>query len=376
MNRLLRRIGFSLLASLAPFHAAAAQGPPTVTAALTMDGPGLYLEGCAGCHGADGRGVDRALTAFEEELPDFTDCSFASREPAADWVIVAQRGGPVRGFSEMMPSFDEALGEEALARVIAHVQQFCRDPRWPRGELNLPRTLATEKAYPEDEWVLENEVETKEGPAVAHALIYEKRFGTRSQIELEVPFSYRREDAPAGAGWSGGIGDFVVALKQVLTHSVDTGHILSAVLETKLPTGDEARGFGSGALGFEGFLTYGQILPSDLFLQAQAGAERSTRAGSETELFWTGGLGWSWAQNGWGRTWSPILEVAGVREGDEGTAWDILPQMHVTLNTRQHVMVTFGARLPLTERERSPALVVNFLWDWFDGGLRDGWGSP
>jgi mono/diheme cytochrome c family protein len=374
MSRRLRRIAFLLAALLFAGHSASAQARPTVTAAQTMDGGQLYLEGCATCHGADGRGMDRALVAFEEELPDFTDCSFASREPAADWVTIAQRGGPVRGFSQMMPSFDDALGEEALARVIAHVQQFCRDSKWPRGELNLPRTLATEKAYPEDEWVLENEMEV-DGPAVGHALIYEKRFGSRSQIELELPFSYRREDgaAPDGAGWSGGIGDAVVALKQVLTHSVETGHILSAVLETKLPTGDEARGFGAGALGLEGFLTYGQILPSDLFVQAQAGAERSNRAGSETEVFWTGGLGWSWAQNGWGRTWSPILEVAGVREGDEGTLWDILPQMHVTLNTRQHVMLTVGTRLPLNERERSPTLVVNFLWDWFDGGLRDGW---
>jgi mono/diheme cytochrome c family protein len=374
MSRRLRRIGFLLAALLFAGHASA-QVRPTVTAAQTMDGGQLYLEGCAACHGPDGRGVDRALVAFEEELPDFSDCSFASREPAADWVTIAQRGGPVRGFSQMMPSFDDALGEEALARVIAHVQQFCRDRRWPRGELNLPRTLATEKAYPEDEWVLENEVEVNDGPAVGHALIYEKRFGSRSQIELELPFSYRREDGAAadGAGWSGGIGDVVVALKQVLTHSVETGHIVSAVVETKLPTGDEARGFGSGALGFEGFLTYGQILPSDLFVQAQAGVERSTRAGSETEVFWTGGLGWSWAQNGWGRTWSPILEVAGVREGDEGTLWDILPQMHVTLNTRQHVMLTVGTRLPLNERERSPTLVLNFLWDWFDGGLRDGW---
>ena len=101
--------GFLLFwASLATFGAAAAQGTPTVTAALTMDGREIYLDGCATCHGADGRGMDRALLAFEEELPDFTDCSFASREPAADWVIVAQRGGPVRGFSEMMPSFDAA----------------------------------------------------------------------------------------------------------------------------------------------------------------------------------------------------------------------------------------------------------------------------
>ena len=34
---------------------------------------------CANCHGADGTGVSPTLLAFEEEVPDFTDCDFAAR---------------------------------------------------------------------------------------------------------------------------------------------------------------------------------------------------------------------------------------------------------------------------------------------------------
>ena len=50
------------------------------------------------------------------------------------------------------------------------------------------------------------------------------------------------------------------------------------------------------------------------------------------------------------------------------------PQMQVTLNTRQHVMLNVGVRLPLNEAEsRDAELVVYVLWDWFDGGFFDGW---
>ena len=52
-----------------------------------LDGRALYEAACANCHGIDGAGADPTFLAFEEAMPDFTDCSFASREPDADWVI-------------------------------------------------------------------------------------------------------------------------------------------------------------------------------------------------------------------------------------------------------------------------------------------------
>jgi mono/diheme cytochrome c family protein len=371
MNLIPRALAVAALA-LSPFVAASQQAP---AALQNLDGRGIFLAACATCHGGDGRGSDRALVGFDEELPDFTDCSFASREPAGDWVIVAQQGGPVRGFSEMMPAFGEALDEEQLMRAVAHIQSLCRDRAWPRGELNLPRTLATEKAYPEDEWVLENAGSSGDPDLFEHKLIYEKRFGAKSQLELAIPYAYRRDLTDAqGTVWSGGLGDVSVGLKHVLSHGLESGHILSAVAEVKLPTGEEANGFGAGAFALEGFLTFGKLLPSDGFLQMQGGAERSMTRDAEVELFWTAGLGKTFTQgSAWGRAWSPILEVAGVMEGDEGTFWDILPQLHVTLNKRQHIMLTVGPRIPLGDDERRTVFQLNFLWDWFDGGLRDGW---
>jgi hypothetical protein len=60
---------------------------------------------------------------------------------------------------------------------------------------------------------------------------------------------------------------------------------------------------------------------------------------------------------------------------DAATAhWDLVPQVQVTLNTRQHIMLNVGVRAPLNDRRgRHPRLMVYLLWDWFDGGLRDGW---
>ena len=122
---------------------AAPAGAQLVTPGLgaeLADAPGrdIYAASCANCHGLDGTGLDRSLVAFEEELPDFTDCDFAAREPDADWIAVAHEGGPVRGFSEMMPAFRGALTTEQLGRVMSYIRTLCTDSDWPRGELNLP----------------------------------------------------------------------------------------------------------------------------------------------------------------------------------------------------------------------------------------------
>jgi mono/diheme cytochrome c family protein len=348
-----------------------AQQTPSAIAGIAPDGRSLYAAACAACHGAGGAGAERALVAFAEDVPDFTDCRFASREPAADWVIVAHEGGPVRAFSEMMPAFGDALAQDELERVVDYVKAFCRDRSWPDGALNLPRALLTEKAFPEDEAVLETEA-GRDPASVLHTLVYEKRFGSRSQIELSVPFGYRRSrELPGDAtSWSSGLGDVAIGVKHVLSHGLARGHILSVVGEVKLPTAGE--GFGADATVFEAFLAFGKLLPSDAFLQMQAGAERSTAAGAETELFGALVAGRSLAQ-GFGRVWSPMIELFAAREGEEDVEWDVLPQLHVTLSRRQHVMLTLGPRIPLGDPERDPSFMVSLLWDWFDGGFLDGW---
>jgi mono/diheme cytochrome c family protein len=335
----------------------------------------LYELGCASCHGADGRGADPSSVAFTIPVPDFTDCSFASREPDADWIAVAHEGGPVRGFDRTMPAFGEAFDEAQLQSIMDYIRTMCADARWPRGELNLPRSFFTEKAYPEDEAVATVTVSGEGAGLVMNELLYEKRFGPRSQWEIVVPFGARQRTD--GGDWNAGLGDVKLALKHALWHSLAAGSIVSVGSEVILPTGSVTRGFGSGTVVFEPFLSTGHILPADAFLQLSVAVELPVDAEkAEREAGWSAVLGRTFTQGRWGRAWSPMLEILGRRELEGGASigWDAVPQMQITLNTRQHVMLNVGARLPLTDAgPRQTQFLLYLLWDWFDGGFFDGW---
>lgn len=376
-------IGLSALLVAGWPQLAAAPGPrPSGPAVADTTTPAqVYGAACAACHGADGRGAPATSVAFEEPLPDFTDCSFATREPDADWAAVSHEGGPARGFSTMMPAFGDALTDEEVEMALAYVRGFCPDPAWPRGELNLPRALVTEKAYPEDEAVFTVSAATESPGAVMNEFVYERRFGARNQVELVVPFGFLDRTGggvdAADDGWTAGLGDIGVGVKRALLHSLDSGSILSVGGEIFLPTGDEEDGFGKGTTVFEPFLSFGQILPADGFVHLQGGFELpADRDVAENEGFWRAAVGRSFTDGRWGRTWSPMVEVLGVRElvSGEPVHWDLVPQLQVTLNTRQHVMANVGVRIPLNDTDtRQTELIIYLLWDWFDGGFLEGW---
>jgi mono/diheme cytochrome c family protein len=88
------------------------------------DGGRTYDAACAACHGADGHGEAAVESGYPLPLPDFTDCTFASREPDADGLAIAHAGGPARGFSRLMPAFGEALASDDLQRVLAYIRGF------------------------------------------------------------------------------------------------------------------------------------------------------------------------------------------------------------------------------------------------------------
>jgi hypothetical protein len=370
-------IGTHLIILSASIRAALAAGDDseTVTPLSRLATPAqVYQAACASCHGTDGTGALPAMTALAIPLPDFTDCSFASREPAADWFAVAHAGGPVRGFDRMMPAFGLALTPEQLEMAVSHVQSFCDDDAWPRGELNLPRPLFTEKAYPEDEFVVTTGVAAEGSGAVETEILYEKRFGARNQVELAVPVVFQER---SDASWQGGIGDVAIGFKRALVHGWQNTMIVSLGAEVVLPTGNRDDGFGTGTTIFEPFLAYAQILPAEFFAHLFGAVELPVdpdRAGREG--LWRVALGRSFVQGQFGRTWSPMIEVLGSRELESGHSaqWDLVPQFQVTLNTRQHIMANAGVRIPLTDSTSRPTEVVAYLlWDWFDGGFFEGW---
>jgi hypothetical protein len=355
-----------------------AQAGPTPAAAgeSVRSGADLFRSACAACHGIDGRGAPETTIGFVDlAVPDFTDCAFATVEPIGDWLAVAHDGGPARGFDRRMPAFGEILTEDEILGIVDHLHSFCGDPSWPRGDLNLPRALFTEKAFPENESVFTTSIGGGTTGSVSHEVLYERRIGSRLQYELAVPLALEESDA---GQWNKGLGDVAFALKGVLYHSLEQGAIVSAGGEAVLPTGKETLGLGKGVTILEPFLAVGQMLPRNSFLQIHTGAEVPVdRDKAEAEAFLRMALGTTIEQANFGRAWSPMVELLGARELEEGQSvqWDVVPQVQVSLNQRQHLLINAGVRIPVTGRDegRRAQFVTYFLWDWFDGGLRDGW---
>jgi hypothetical protein len=339
-----------------------------------LTGDELYRSACAACHGSDGRGQPVAVRGFDIDLPDFTDCSLTTPEADLDWMSVVHQGGSARSFSRMMPAFGEELTDREIALVVRHLRSFCAEQGWPRGDLNLPRAFVTEKAFPENEAVLTTTIVPRGERSIGNQFLYEHRVGRRGQYEVFLPLDMRKS---AAGEWQMGIGDVGAAYKHVVYDSLSRGSIVSAGGEIAFPTGSESKGLGSGVAMFEAFGTVSQVLPQDAFLHAHTGIEApADRDRAPREAFWRLAVGKSFMTNRWGRAWSPMIELLGARELEEGnpTEWDVLPQLQVSLSNRQHVLMNIGVRAPVSQRrERRTSVLVYLLWDWFDGGLFAGW---
>jgi len=340
----------------------------------TERGEQIFRSTCAACHGADGSGAPRTTVGFDVPLPDFTDCSATSPESAVDWMAVIRDGGPVRGFSRIMPAFRDLLTSEQITNVAAYIRSLCTNAAWPRGEFNVPLADVTEKAFPEDEFVLTGSVETNGPGSVSNHLIYEKRFGTRSQLEVDAPFGFTNRP---GASWAGGLGDVSAAAKHVLLASPASGTIVSALAGIILPTGDRSLDLASGTTAYEGYLLGAQLLPARSFFQFQGGIEiPQNLAASPRTVSFSGALGKTIPFGPISRIWTPMIELAGTRDLVSGAAveWSTVPQFQISLSALQHVRGNIGVNIPLNERDRRHAQILAYLlWDTADGPLFTGW---
>ena len=344
--------------------------------ALTS-GEELFRAGCAGCHGPDGAGMPDSTVGFEKPatFPDFSQCDQSTPEFEAGWRAVIHDGGRARGFSRIMPAFGELLTSQQIDALIRHLRSLCRDRAWPVGELNLPRPLNVEKAFPENETVVTSSIGARRVHDVTNTIAYERRYGARSQLEVSVPFSVMHESSGAARG---GIGDIGLGFKRVLFSSMDTGSIASAQGEIVLPTGNRDKGLGSGVTVFEAFGAFGQLLPAEGFIQGQAGIELPTNTRDNPRAaFGRVAIGKILREGSRrGRLWAPMLELLTDREFEEGasTNIDVVPQVHVTLSRRQHVRANIGLQVPVNHTAGRPVqLQLYVLWDWFDGGFLEGW---
>jgi hypothetical protein len=339
-----------------------------------MSGAQLYQAACAACHGADGKGQPLAVRGFAQEPPDFTDCHLTTPEADLDWMSVIHNGGPARAFSQIMPAFGEELSVEEIQKVVGRLREFCTDRGWPRGDLNLPRPFVTEKAFPENEAVLTTEIVPSHERTVGSEVVYEHRIAKRGQYEIVVPFVAQETEH---SQWQSGLGDVALAYKHAFLESLRRGSIVAMGGEVTFPSGSEAKGLGGGVTKFEMFGSASQALPRDSFFHLHGGFEFSSDTSkSAKEAFARAALGKSYMNGTWGRAWTPMIELLWAREIEDEAEpeLDLLPQMQVSLSTRQHILLNVGARVPLTERDtRHTSMLFYLLWDWFDGSFFSGW---
>src|SRR5947199_1781871 len=108
------------------------------TPELKLDtGEEIYKAACIGCHGPQGKGQPESTLGFEKpsQFPDFSDCNGSTRERVFDWTATIHEGGHVRGFSEIMPCFSEALTLDHIKKVTYYIRSLCYDKTWPLGDL-------------------------------------------------------------------------------------------------------------------------------------------------------------------------------------------------------------------------------------------------
>ncbi|HXM97747.1 MAG TPA: c-type cytochrome [Candidatus Dormibacteraeota bacterium] len=363
-------LGLPLLLSAQTIHYAK---PPNV-----KNGQKIYNGGCITCHGSEGKGAPMASTVFKrpDTFPEFTDCAATTPEPNSAWKAVIIHGGPSRGFSQIMPAFGDLLTDAEINDVIAYMRSLCKNVHhFPLGELNLPKALVTEKAFPENEVLITTAASASGAPSWTTDIIDERTIiDARTQLETDVPVNY----ADQAHNWTAGFGDITLALKREMFSSLRTGSILSLQGGFLLPTGDSKRGFGAGTAQFEPFAAFDQLFKENTFVQTQLGADLpfDTKVAPRS-MYWRVAVGQALAQDHMlGRLFSPMVEFLAVRDFAPGAAtnWDILPEMQITISRRQHIRVAFGVREPISNTAgRTPHVQFYLLWDRADGKFWQGW---
>ena len=342
-----------------------------------VDGKAVWNGGCIACHGADGKGAPESYTVFKrpDTWPDFTRCDQTTSEPDSAYKAVVIHGGRGLGFSQIMPAFGDLLTERQVDDVIAYLRTFCKnDHHYPLGVLNLPRAFVTEKAFPEDELVITTAASASGPASWTTDVIHEQTFAGKNQLEVDVPVNY----AKLNGAWTSGVGDITVGMKRTLFSNERAGSILSVQGGVLLPTGDKDRGFGAGTTQFEPFAAYDQLITNRTFVQLQLGADLPVDTSvAPRSLFFRSAFGASAApDHGLGRLFSPMVEFLANRDYSSGasTDWDVLPEMQVTVSTRQHVRAAAGYRKPFTDVSgRAPQVEFYVLWDWAEGHFWNGW---
>jgi mono/diheme cytochrome c family protein len=334
-------------------------------ARASLSGAEVYRDACASCHGADGRGSPQG-SAITTALPDFTDCVTATAESTANWTALIRHGGKFLGMSDQMPAFGDSLDDDEIRAVIEYVRGFCTDPRFPLGDLNFPRPLFVEKAFPENEVILSFDYESAGARAASWELALEKRVGARGQVEVSLPVSYVQPDVGSSTA---GVGDLGLSYSYVLFADPAWRSIAAARLGVTLPTASSNR-IGTGTAVFAPQLLAGQAL-GPLILQAQIAADLpvDTARVSRAMLY---AFAFQYRLGPYKRSVVAEFDLQETQPIDSNleASTALGPGLYVPLSRRGHVAISAGAQFPVAGARPFDWLVGSFLlWDFTDGPI-------
>lgn len=338
-----------------------------LSSAALADGTGaqLFANHCAACHGATGQAdPDNPAVAGFETLPaNLADALFNSREPAADWLLVVEYGGPAIGLSAQMPAFGDVLSQAEIEAVVRYAKTLADTRDYPPGEFNYPLALRTKKAFPEDEIVLKIRYTGQDGDdSVRNVLELEKRFGKRWQGIFEL--------AHKSEGGHDVIEEAEVGFKYALHWDLEKQYIVSAGLMTALPIHDRSE---SDVL--IPMLMGARALSDDFLAQGSARLKLPFDKASEGEAEFAGVVHWMLPK--FPRGVFPGLEVVASVPFDNNDTdrvkWSVLPQARIGLTRGGHVALNLGAEIPLSDQSWDYRGYMYLLWDFADGSFFKGW---
>jgi mono/diheme cytochrome c family protein len=322
----------------------------------------VYREACAACHGDDGRGNP----AWESRVPAPNLATGASTAERADhWQAIVAKGGRAFGLASEMPAYGETLTREEIASAVAYLRSLCRSAdRYPPGELNPRRLLATPKAFPENEvGVQASHALNRTSDTLLHARL-EGRFGPRLGYGLSLPI--RPEDTAFDE--FAGVGNVSAELSAVVAFSPKRGRIASLGLEAEAPTGSLPRNLGTKTWVWKPSAAIGQAwgdgrTAAQAALVAELPAELRRQ---DRQLLYLFGISRSLGAPK--TSWVPALELSGV-VNRRRHFWrhELLVEISRPLNRLGHVVAAAGVRTPLGRSFGPTRLEGHVLWDFSEG---------
>ena len=109
-------------------------GPANRPSAVA-EGKPLYVQWCASCHGADGRGNGPNAKWLAMKPANHANAArMSTRADDALYDTIAG-GGTVMGMSPLMPAFGATLSDAQLRALVTYLRTICacRGPEWSRG---------------------------------------------------------------------------------------------------------------------------------------------------------------------------------------------------------------------------------------------------